>query len=1032
MTDPINIVAPDDSGSMTQQRFEFQAHAALRPVLQMLGGMGVRHVTCEHIEDIVVASADPDGLAMHWDFQQIKTRDGNESWTLARIIKAEPLRSLWRTHQTLKGSGLTYQLTVGLEGQLQKSDDVKALASGSGGSRAAVVQQIGSHLNVSDRALLVEFLGLVRMEELPRRGELELRNWKALQDLAPDLTGGQVDALYERLLQLTHRAMQGSAGPNWPTMVAVPDPTEQILRKRITLSLLAEEIRRSGLGALCARVGVVDLPGRAGGARSAGLPLQVGLIPVLADDFQGRAVQGLLRSGATADGQQVYSHVLAGMGGTGKSQVAAHHADWLLRQGKTDLVVWANAASVEGIRGTFGRAAAMVGAVEAGNLETAPTAFVEWLGTAGCRWLIVLDDLRDPLDMRGLWPPKREAGQVVITTRRRDPGLRSSMQDLIEFGPFSPGQSSAYLSRRFATHRLSEPPEEIASLAEELGHLPLALAQAASYVVDLSDAGMTVARYRDLLNRRLPLTELSPSPAALPDGQSETLARVLGLSLERADEVTSGLATPILQLASFLDPSGFPASVLTTWRAITYLSTALNNSRSWTEHVRADDVTQAMRTLSRLSLVNLSPVRGHAAGHRSEDLVAVHALTQHAAYDTIPRGWHGVLGRTVGGALSEVWPEDNHDGDITRALLTSAFRLESAVGEEDLWDPDCDPQFLLKASRSLGESGEVSDAVARFGELATTAAHWFEPEDTYTLSARHGHAFWRCEAGDPAGAAKEFAELAAVRMRVLGPDHIQTLVTRGNHARCLGEAGDVAEAVRLLEELLEHQLRVLGPDHREVLIVRNNLASWEEDPFEALEQHQALLGDEVRVLGSDHAHILTTRENILHLTREIGTEDEINGAFEALLEDQAQILGSGHPEILGTRSDLAHHRGDTEAAAEYMRGLLSHRIDALGPDHPRTLTARHKLIGLQAPLSPVDEQVASREALFWDMERVFGSDHRNTLIARRELAFSRHLAGDTERAVAELEQLLTDLEPLSHTDVNFNVYFLLKDIQQKG
>ena len=751
---------------------------------------------------------------------------------------------------------------------------------------------------------------------------------------------------------------------------------------------------------------------------------------MVADDFQDRAVQDLLRSGETADGRRVHSHVLAGMAGTGKSQLAAHHADQLLREGGTDLVVWVNAASVDGIRSAFAGAAVAVGAVEPGALEDAPAAFVQWLGTAGYRWLVVLDDLRDATDMRDLWPPERDGGQVVITTRRRDPHLRTSKRDLIEVGLFSPGQSSAYLDRRFATHDMSESPEEVAALADELGHLPLALAQAASFLIDLCDTGMTVARYRALLREWHPLAGLAPEPVALPDDQRDTLAGVLGLSLEHADRLTGGLATPILQLASLLDPSGFPASMLTTWPAVAYSLEIRSTAGVLNQQVDAD-LTRALRTLHRLSLVNLSPVHDGGPGSGPEYLVAIHALTQHAAHDTIPPGRHGRMARGAGGALFQSWPQADRGGDITTALRASAFRLQGAVGEEELWgDPDYEPSFLLQAGRSLGESGQVA-AAAYFDELAATAARWFDPEDPYTLSARYGRAFWRCELGDPAGAAEEFAELVEVRIRVLGGDHVNTLVTRGEHARCLGEAGNSAEAVRLLKDVLKDQVEVFGPDDQRVFTTRNNLASWEEDPDEALEQYRVLLADEVRVLGPDHPGILTTRENILHLTRRAdGTDEEIEEAFQALLEDQERILGPDHPDILHTRSDLAEHHGNFEAAAAAMQDLLAHRNGALGPDHPRTLAARHKLIGLTTHFSSADEEVASYEALLRDMERVFGPDHQNTLITRHDLVHSRHLAGDTRRAVAELEHLFDHPALSSYTEIYLGVYLTLRDFQQ--
>ncbi|WP_146229144.1 dsDNA nuclease domain-containing protein [Streptomyces sp. NWU339] len=55
MADPIETVAPDDSGSVTLRRYEYQVHVAAQAILEILADEPVRHVTCEHIEDIIVA-----------------------------------------------------------------------------------------------------------------------------------------------------------------------------------------------------------------------------------------------------------------------------------------------------------------------------------------------------------------------------------------------------------------------------------------------------------------------------------------------------------------------------------------------------------------------------------------------------------------------------------------------------------------------------------------------------------------------------------------------------------------------------------------------------------------------------------------------------------------------------------------------------------------------------------------------------------------------------------------------------------------
>ncbi|MEV8547693.1 dsDNA nuclease domain-containing protein [Streptomyces sp. NPDC051572] len=246
MADPIETEAPDDSGSVTVRRFEYQIHISLQAVLEMLAGGTVIHVTCEHIEDIVVArSGDPrcaDGV--FWDFQQIKTRDAVEPWTLTDVLKSGPLKSLWRTHGTVAGTGLTYQLTAGLEGHLDPADDaVVALSKGQGGDNAACRKRVATHLKVKEDAL-TDFLPVVRIRPLPRRGDIELRNTRVLADLGPGLTMAMIDALYYELLRRTRDATQGLPVARWTELLVLDNPPPAVLNKRLSVAAITDVRQR--------------------------------------------------------------------------------------------------------------------------------------------------------------------------------------------------------------------------------------------------------------------------------------------------------------------------------------------------------------------------------------------------------------------------------------------------------------------------------------------------------------------------------------------------------------------------------------------------------------------------------------------------------------------------------------------------------------------------------------------------------------------------------------------------------------------
>jgi hypothetical protein len=242
VTDPIHVKAPDDSGSVTLERYEYQVHVAVQGVLSILAGEPVRHVTCEHVEDIVVASStgrssDADLL---WDFQQIKTKEAPEPWTFTTVLKKNPLRSLWRTYGAIKDLGLTYQLTAGLEGALDPADALlTALAGGRGADHEQCLRRVARHVKAEPEAL-ADFLPKVRVLSLPHHKHIEDRNTRFLGALNPQLAVTEIDSLYTELLRRTRDATQGKIGSNRIELLTSPTPEERVRRKRIEASDISD------------------------------------------------------------------------------------------------------------------------------------------------------------------------------------------------------------------------------------------------------------------------------------------------------------------------------------------------------------------------------------------------------------------------------------------------------------------------------------------------------------------------------------------------------------------------------------------------------------------------------------------------------------------------------------------------------------------------------------------------------------------------------------------------------------------------
>ncbi|MGW2183436.1 tetratricopeptide repeat protein [Streptomyces sp. NPDC001732] len=666
-------------------------------------------------------------------------------------------------------------------------------------------------------------------------------------------------------------------------------------------------------------------------------PLMVGKIPPRAGAFQDRAERSRLQDAATDGGTVVLCQVLTGMGGVGKTQLAADYAEQAWNGGSgVDLLVWVSATRRDAIVAAFAQAGAQVCGADLADPQQAASEFLAWLRAGRPTWLVVLDDVADPNDLTGLWPPAVAHGRTLVTTRRRDAALLRGGRRLVEVGMFTPDEAVAYLSAVLAADGRTESEGELAALAVDLGHLPLALSQAAAYI---ADAGIRVSAYRERLARQVRTLE-DLSPDALPDDQLDTMAAAWSLSVEYADRLRpAGLARPMLELTAFLASNGIPAAVLTSAPALAHLAAHTGTP------VSADDALGALRALHRLSLLTAP-----SADEADQD-VRVHQIVQRSTRDTLTSERYEQTAYAAAEALLAAWPAVERDTALAQALRTCTTALISCTEQTGcLFRPDVST-VLDRIGRSLGESGQIGAAITHYQWFAAAADRHLGHAHRSTLRVRYQLAFWRGHSGDPAGAAEAFAELLNDYVRVFGPDDPDTLATLHNLASQRGWAGDPAGAAETLAILLDNRLRVLGPDDPITLATRHSLAFWRGeagDPVGAAEAFAALVNDRRRVLGPNHRETLIARNNLANWLGYAGDPARAAEAYAALLEHQLLVLGPDHPDTFFTRHNLAFwrgHSGDPAGAAEAFAELLEHQLRVLDPDHPNILITRNNLAG---------------------------------------------------------------------------------------
>ncbi|GAA1932564.1 tetratricopeptide repeat protein [Kitasatospora viridis] len=757
-------------------------------------------------------------------------------------------------------------------------------------------------------------------------------------------------------------------------------------------------------------------------------PHQVGIIPPKARWFQARteiehlnqllAVDGtIVAAPDLAPSEMPAGGVLAGMGGVGKTQLAAHYARTTWQRGELDLLVWITATDRTTVVAAYARACAEVLGTAPDDSEVAALGFLAWLepkrGQQVCRWLVVLDDVANPGDLRGLWPPVSAHGRTVVTTRGRHTALTEGGRIRLEVGLFTPEQALAYLTNSLADRARHEPEDELAALAEDLGRLPLALSQAAAYILDIRTS---ITAYRELLaDRTQALADAAPD--TLPDSQTHTVAAAWTLSIDHADtQRPTGLARPLLHLLSHLDPNAIPTTILTSPPILAHLTVRLAESSAVADggagtrggaspKVTARQVELALATLHRLSLID------HDPDGDPHPVVRVHQLIQRSVCDTLTPQQHHQAACTAADGLLAVWPRIERNTALVAALRANATALTRGA-EDVLHHPDAHT-VLYRVGSSLGEAGQVAAARDHFQRLTGTTTRFLGPDHPHTLTARHEFARWWGKAGDAAGAAAALTELLSHRIRVLGPEHPDTFTTRHELADWRGQAGDAVGAATAFIELAADRTRVLGPDHPDTLTTRNQIARWRGEAGDAAGAATALvaiLDDLVRVLGPDDPNTLATRHELARWRGNAGDSAGAATALTELLDDMVRVLGPDHPSTLGTRLNIAVVRrlvGDSAGAATALTELLDDMVRVLGPDHPHTLRARHTRAYWRGQGDAANAVPAFID-LVNDMVRVLGPDHPHTLHARRDLANKRGEAGSAADAALAFAELLDD------------------------
>lgn len=730
-------------------------------------------------------------------------------------------------------------------------------------------------------------------------------------------------------------------------VVAVPIAVLQLHQGRANVRklLLSGQVAESG-----------ELPGSGGvEAVRVMLPPPLGRLPTQVRG-RGDVVRELAELARRPDGSV---HVLAGLGGSGKSTVALAVTQRAVAAGlRTWWVAGADPGSVTqtllGLAQRLGAPAGEVDEALAGRIHPADVLWPRLEVAPG--WLLVFDNIDDVAalaaadrhaDEAAGWLRPTRAGLVLVTSRIGDPQLWGPMASVHWVGPLG-NADGAHVLLDLAPQAGDAGQAE--SLSSRLGGLPLALHQAGTYLASPFAVHRTFTAYGEALEERF---------GQLLGRGSDDRARVTGtweLSLTALAKQGCTQARPLLRVLSCFAPATpIPAELLN--------HDVLGRRRG--------GVTGTEDGLSGLLATGLIEVRASASGDPPSVLVhpLVAETTRQRAGSTLGASF-AQAAQLLNTAASDLADDDSADRDRWLAVLPHLrFLLSLKVRPHNnvlavLGDT------AARASKALSWAGsylaglEIADA--GLGRVAT-----LDQDSTTVLALKFQRAIANQYLGHYADAETEFRQVLDARLRVLGADHPDSLTTQHYIAATLAHQGRPAEAETRFRQVLTRRLELLGPEHPHTLSTRHWIAAVmarQGMPEQAEAESRNVLDARLRTLGSEHPSTLATSHDVARYLADQGRLTEAESMFRQILAARSRALAPDHPRTLETQYELAvsfARQGNARDAQPMLEQVHGTQTKILGPGHPDTLRTAEWIKRLQAQESQQNskEMGSSKKAL---------------------------------------------------------------------
>ena len=701
-----------------------------------------------------------------------------------------------------------------------------------------------------------------------------------------------------------------------------------------------------------------------------------------------------------------------------------------------------------------------------------------WLSNkSNGKWIIVLDSADDidvfygASDSDGsgsfaTYLPQSSTGSILITTRDRDLAFRltGNVMNIIEVGPMNSADAVTLVQQRLGSISDSNTDGSLAAaLVKALDYVPLAVTQAAAYIV-MNQPFSSVQTYLTDLHCSAPsgfqqLEKDAGDPRRV-GAASSAIFSTWQMSFDVIRNKRPS-AADLLSLMSFFDHQAIPEWVLKS-NKITMaaepdylvkkkgietdpddysqeLSAKMESTKlTWLQRLqRSRRARRRRKNPTEQTPIPPHPENNNATAiipeleHKDDDFVSdvmmlrnyslisveKHEFSMHRLVQLATKRWLQLsqheerFKQQFITLLQSSFPDPEYENwSICQTLFPHAqlaldYRPSEGVVRQ--W-----AQLCLESGDYAQKRGKYDISRRMFSRGKEFCEAAFEQEDDLSLELTSELA-WVLSKMDKYDEALDLQrQVLKTRKAKLGTRHPDTVASMGDLAVLYSMQGQLDKAVGLEEQVLEASKKSLSLDHPNTLVAMGNLAATYSRlgrTEEAVQLQDQVLKAQETKLGADHPDTIMAVSNIaITYSRQGGLEKAVE-LQDRVLQAHETSIGVDHPVTLAAMRNIAItyvRQGQLDKAIEVLEQTLAARKESFGVEHPETLVNLSDLAQAYTVQGRVEDALHIQECAFSASKRALGMGHPDTLRNMSSLALRRWDADNKKSALSLMHESL--------------------------